>query len=426
MQKIHRVVITGLGALTPIGNTFGAYAKALLDGKSGAERINSFDASTLKTLFACEIKNFYATDFLERKEASSMDTCSIYAVVSSMQAVEDASLGIGCLDPYKVGVIWGTGVGGLKSCSEYISEYAQNTKPSKKINPYFIPRTIASMPSSHIAIKFKIKGPSYATVSACTSASHAIMSAATAIMLGQAEVMITGGSEAPINEFGVNGFSIIKALSERNDSPATASRPFEKNRDGFVLGEGAGALVLESYEHALRRGAKIYAEVAGFAATSDAHHITAPDPEGAGIAKAITLALANAGLPADAVDYINVHGTSTQLGDIAEVRGLQRAFGENLYAISLSATKSMTGHLLGAAGAIESLACIAAIGAGEIPPTINHFVADENFDERINFTFNKKQTRAVSVAMNNTMAFGGHNTSIIFKKFEGGKESLVC
>lgn len=415
MQSLHRVVVTGIGALTPIGNNVKDYWQSLVSGKSGAAIITKFDAAQLKTKFACELKHFFSEDYLDKREIRTMDMCSIYALVASMEALADSSIAIEDEDPYSIGVIWGTGIGGLESSAISIIEYSQCPTP-KKINPYFIPKMIANMPAGHIAMKFKLKGPNHVTVSACTSSNHAIMDATSIIMMGQADVMITGGSEATITEIGVNGFSIIKSISERNESPTTASRPFDKDRDGFVMGEGAGALVLESYEHAIKRGAKIYAEIAGFASTSDAHHITAPDPEGFSIAKATTLAMQRARVSPSIVDYINLHGTSTLVGDLAEIKGFEKAFAENKYHPNLSSTKSMTGHLLGAAGAIESIACIMSINTDIVPPTINHFIQDEAFDPKINFTFNTSQKRSVKVAINNTSGFGGHNTSIVFKK----------
>jgi 3-oxoacyl-[acyl-carrier-protein] synthase II len=415
MQNLRRVVVTGIGALTPIGNNLKDYWNALVSGTSGAAMITKFDASQIKAKFACEIKKSYPEDYLDKKEIRTMDLCSIYAVIACTEAVSDSSIIIKDEDPYRVGVIWGTGIGGLESSSISIIDYSQCPAP-KKINPYFIPKMIANMPAGHIAMKFNIKGPNHVTVSACTSSNHAIIDAATAIMMGQADVMVTGGSEAAITEIGISGFSIIKAISERNDSPATASRPFDKDRDGFVMGEGAGALILESYDHAIKRGAKIYAEIGGFASTSDAYHVTAPDPEGHGIAKATSLAMKYAGVSSSTVDYINLHGTSTIIGDLAEMKGLEKAFGEDIYNPNLSSTKSMTGHLLGAAGAIESIACIMAINSDTVPPTINHFTHDEAFNSKINFTFNTAQKRNIDVAINNTSGFGGHNTSLVFKK----------
>lgn len=417
MKHCRRVVVTGMGALTPIGNNLNAFWEALVSGKSGAAPITRFDSFDLKTKFACELKSFTAEDFLNTKEIRTMDRCSIYAVVAAMEAISHSKISLEDEDPYKVGVIWGTGVGGLESSSLSIIEYALNTCIPKKINPYFIPKMIANMAAGHISMKFNAKGPNHVTVSACASSNHAIISAATAIMMNQAEVMITGGSEASITEIGFKGFSIIKTLSERNDSPTTASRPFDKDRDGFVMGEGGGALILESYEHAINRGATIYAEIIGFGSTSDAYHATAPDPNGNSVAKAITLAMQVANISPAEIDYINVHGTSTPLGDVAEMKGIKQALGDDLYKMNVSSTKSMTGHLLGAAGAIESIASILAINTGIIPPTINHFTLDDDFDQKINFTFNYAQNRNVNVAINNSFGFGGHNTTILFKKF---------
>ncbi len=417
-MTFKRVVVTGLGALTPIGNTYQEYWKGLKEGKSGAAPITKFDTTLFKTKFACEVKNFEIGNFMDRKEARKLDLFAQYAMVSADEAVKDSNLPLQELNPDRVGVIWGSGIGGLITFSEEVKSFAKGDG-TPRFNPFFIPKMIADLSAGHISIKYGFRGPNFSTVSACASSTNAIYDAFTYIRLGKADVMVTGGSEAAVAEAGVGGFNAMKALSERNDSPETASRPYDKDRDGFVLGEGAGALILEEYEHAKKRGAKIYAEVVGGGMTADAYHITAPHPEGLGITRVMEIALEEAGLSVTDVDYINTHGTSTPLGDIGEIKAIQRVFGEHAYKVNISSTKSMTGHLLGAAGAIEALACIMAINESVIPPTINHFTDDDGLDPKLNLTFNTAQKREVNVALSNTFGFGGHNFSIILKKYKG-------
>jgi 3-oxoacyl-[acyl-carrier-protein] synthase II len=414
-MTFKRVVVTGLGALTPIGNTYQQYWQALKEGKSGAAPITKFDATLFKTKFACEVKNFDAGNFMDRKEARKLDPFAQYAMVTADEAVKDANLPLQELDPDRVGVIWGSGIGGLITFSEEVKSFAKGDG-TPRFNPFFIPKMIADLSAGHISIKYGFRGPNFSTVSACASSTNAIYDAFTYIRLGKADVMVTGGSEAAVAEAGVGGFNAMKALSERNDSPETASRPYDKERDGFVLGEGAGALILEEYEHAKKRGAKIYAEVIGGGMTADAYHITAPHPEGLGITRVMQNALEEAGIAATDVDYVNTHGTSTPLGDIGEIKAIQRVFGEHAYKLNISSTKSMTGHLLGAAGAIEAIACIMAINESVIPPTINHFTDDDGLDSKLNLTFNIAQKREVKIALSNTFGFGGHNFSIILRK----------
>jgi 3-oxoacyl-[acyl-carrier-protein] synthase II len=413
----RRVVVTGLGALTPIGNTTEAYWKGLSEGVSGSAPITRFDAEKFRTRFACEVKDFNPTDFLDRKEARKMDACTQFALVSTDEAIIDAGLSDGGVDPDRAGVIWGSGIGGLKTFQDEVSYFAQGDG-TPRFNPFFIPKMIVDITPGHISIKYGFRGPNFSTVSACASATHAIIDAYTYIKLNKADLIVTGGSEAAVCEAGVGGFGAMKALSERNDSPETASRPFDKERDGFVLGEGAGTLILEEYEHARARGATIYAEIIGNGMTGDAYHITAPHPEGIGVKNVMQLALQDAGISPHEVDYINVHGTSTSLGDISEVNAIKEVFGEHAYKLNVSSTKSMTGHLLGAAGAIEAIATIMAIRHNRVPPTINHFTDDEKIDANINLTFNEAQARTVNTAISNTFGFGGHNTSVIFRKFE--------
>ena len=416
-MDIRRIVITGLGALTPIGNNVEAYWQGLSKGVSGAAPITRFDASKRRTRFACELKGYREEDHFERKEARKMDPCSQYALVVCEEALKDAGLALEKEKSERIGVIWGTGIGGLQSLSESIIDFS-NGGETPKMSPFFIPKMIANMPAGHISINYGLRGPNFATVSACASASHALIDAAQLIQLGHADIMVAGGSEATITDIGISGFSAMKALSERNEDPQTASRPFDKNRDGFVMGEGAGALILESYEHARARGAKIYAEFIGAGMSADAYHITAPHPEGTGAAMVMANALKHAGIQPEEVDYVNVHGTSTPLGDASEAKAIQQVFGAHAYRCNISATKSMTGHLLGASGAVESIAAILALQHQVIPPTINHFIDDETFDAGMNFTFNKAQPRSVNIALSNTFGFGGHNTSIIYKKWE--------
>ena len=417
-MNTRRVVVTGLGALTPIGNNIQEYWQGLAQGVSGVGPITRFDASKYKTRFACELKGYQQEAYFDRKEARKLDPFSQYALIACDEAVQDAALMLDKLNLERIGIIWGTGIGGIQSIQKEIVAFAEGGM-TPRFSPFFIPKMIANMPSGQVAIKYGFKGPNFVTVSACASSSHALIDAAHLIKLGSVDILVTGGSEAAINEVGIGGFNAMKALSERNDDPKTASRPFDKDRDGFVLGEGAGALVLEAYEHAQARGAKIYAEVVGAGLTADAYHITAPHPEGAGALVAMRQALQNAGLQPAEVDYINTHGTSTPLGDLSEVKAIQQVFGAHAYQLNISATKSMTGHLLGAAGAVEAIASILALQHQLVPPTINHFTADEAFDERLNFTFNQAQQKKLTIALSNTFGFGGHNTSVAFKRWEG-------
>ncbi len=412
----RRVVVTGLGALTPLGNDVASYWEGLRQGVSGSALITKFNTEHFKTKFACELKDFDAHNYLDRKEARKMDPCTQYGVIAAAEAIRDAGLEEGGVDLDRAGVIWGSGIGGLKTFQEEVSDFATgNGVP--RYNPFFIPKMIVDITPGHISIRHGFRGPNFATVSACASATHAIIDAYTYIKLDKADVMITGGSEAAVVEAEVGGFGAMKALSERNDSPQTASRPFDKDRDGFVLGEGAGALVLEELSHAQARGATIYAEIIGNAMTADAYHITAPHPDGVGVKQVMLLALKDAGVAPETVDYINVHGTSTPLGDISEVNAIIDVFGDHAFKLNISSTKSMTGHLLGAAGGIESIACILAINNNLVPPTINHFTNDPQIDDRLNLTFNEAQPREVTTAVSNTFGFGGHNTSVIFRKF---------
>ncbi|XWN35755.1 MAG: beta-ketoacyl-ACP synthase II [Roseivirga sp.] len=416
-MSMRRVVITGLGALTPIGNHVEAYWQGLIQGKSGAAPITRFDASKRKTQFACELKQYQSEDYLERKELKKMDPCSQYALVACEEAIKDAALALEQEKAERIGVVWGTGIGGLESFETDVISFAQSDEP-RKISPFFIPKMIANMPAGHISIKYGLRGPNHTTVSACASASNALIDAAQLIQLGHADVMVSGGSEAAITDVGISGFSVIKALSERNDAPQTASRPFDKDRDGFVMGEGAGALILESYEHAQARGATIYAELIGVGMSADAYHITAPHPDSIGVTAVMRNALQHAGITPEAVDYINLHGTSTPLGDLSEARAVEQVFGAHAYQLNMSATKSMTGHLLGASGAVEAIATVLTLQNQVVPPTINHFTEDEALDPRLDFTFNQAQQRPVNIALSNTFGFGGHNTSLVFKKWE--------
>jgi 3-oxoacyl-[acyl-carrier-protein] synthase II len=416
-MELKRVVVTGLGALTPIGNTLQEYWDNLIAGKSGAAPIQQFDASKFKTQFACEVKNFNVEDFIDRREVRKLDQFSQYAMVSASEAMADSQLMESNPNVDRIGVIWGSGIGGLKTFQDEC-QYFFEGDGTPKFNPFFIPKMIADIAAGHISIKYGLRGPNYVTVSACASSTNAIIDAFNLIRLGKADAIVTGGSEAAVNEMGVGGFNGLRALSMRNDSPETASRPFDKDRDGFVLGEGAGALILEEYEHAVKRGAKIYAEVAGGGMSGDAYHMTAPHPEGIGARNVMNAALEDAELKAEDVDYVNVHGTSTPLGDVAETKAIQQVFGEHAYKLNISSTKSMTGHLLGAAGAIEAIACIMAVKHDIVPPTINHFTDDPELDNKLNFTFNTAQNRVVNVALSNTFGFGGHNTSAIFKKLK--------
>jgi len=415
-MELKRVVVTGLGALTPIGNTVPEYWEGLINGVSGAAPITYFDTTNFKTKFACELKNFDIKDHLDRKESRKLDPYAQYALVAAAEAIKDAKIDLETIDKTRVGVIWGSGVGGIQSYHNEIVDYATgNGIP--RFNPFFIPKMISDIAAGHISIKYGFQGPNFATVSACASSANAIIDAFNYIRLGQADMFVTGGSEAAGNESGMGGFNALKALSTRNDDPKTASRPFDKNRDGFVLGEGAGALILEEYEHAIKRGATIYAEVGGGGMSADAHHITAPHPEGAGAILVMNNCIKDAGLKPEDVDAVNVHGTSTPLGDLAETKAIKAVFGEHAYNINVNSTKSMTGHLLGAAGAIEAIASILSIKHGIVPPTINHETPDENIDSKLNLTLNKAQKRDVNVAMSNTFGFGGHNACLLFKKY---------
>jgi 3-oxoacyl-[acyl-carrier-protein] synthase II len=415
-MQLKRVVVTGMGALTPIGNSLNEYWDALIAGKSGAAPITLFDASLFKTQFACEVKNFNVENHIDKKEARKLDQFSQYAMVSATEAMADSALIESNPNLDRIGVIWGSGVGGLKTFQDESKAFFEGDG-TPRFNPFFIPKMIADIAAGHISIKFGLRGPNYVTVSACASSTNAIIDAFNLIRLGKADAIVTGGSEAAVNEMGMGGFNALKALSTRNDSPETASRPFDAERDGFVLGEGAGALILEEYEHAIRRGAKIYAEVIGGGMSGDAYHMTAPHPEGIGARNTMIAALEDAEINPSEIDYVNVHGTSTPLGDVAEVKAIQAVFGEHAYNLNISSTKSMTGHLLGAAGAIEAIACVMAVKNDIIPPTINHFNDDPELDSKLNFTFNKAQKRVVNVALSNTFGFGGHNTSVIVKKF---------
>ena len=417
-MKLRRVVVTGLGALTPIGNTVPEYWNALVNGVSGADRITRFDASKFKTQFACEVKNFDPLKYFDRKEVRKYDPYAQYGMVSSDEAIADAGLDNPDLDHERIGVIWASGIGGLVTFQDEVSDYARGDG-TPRFNPFFIPKMIADITAGHISIKHGFKGPNFATVSACASSANAIVDAFNYIKWNKADVFVCGGSEAAVNAAGVGGFNAMHAISTRNDDPKTASRPFDKDRDGFVIGEGAGALVLEELEHALARGAKIYGEVVGSGLTADAYHMTGPHPEGDGARRAMKLAIEEAGLNITDIEHINTHGTSTPLGDIAESKAIVALFGEHAPTININSTKSMTGHLLGAAGAIESIATILAIKNGIIPPTINHFTDDPEIDNSLNYTFKKAVKRDITAAISNTFGFGGHNASILFKKFVG-------
>ena len=415
-MNLKRVVVTGLGALTPIGNNVAQYWDSLSKGVSGAALITKFNPEKAKTKFACEVKGFNIEDFVERKEARKMDPFSQYAVVCAEQAVKDSGIDHESINHDRIGVIWGSGIGGLKTFQDEVSAYAKGDG-TPRFNPFFIPKMIVDISSGHISMKYGFRGPNFVTVSACASSTNAIIDAFNYIRLGKADAFVAGGSEAAITEAGIGGFNALKALSERNDSPETASRPFDKDRDGFVMGEGAGALILEEYEHAKARGAKIYAEVIGGGMSADAYHLTAPHPQGLGAKNVMINALSDAGLKPEDIDYINVHGTSTPLGDISEITAIQNVFGEHAFNLNISSTKSMTGHLLGAAGAIEALACIFAIQNQLIPPTINHFTDDESFSSRLKLNFNKAKSAKIDIALSNTFGFGGHNSSIIVRKY---------
>jgi 3-oxoacyl-[acyl-carrier-protein] synthase II len=416
-MELRRVVVTGLGALTPIGNNIQEFWDGLINGVSGAAPITYFDASKFKTQFACELKNFNVEDFIERKEARKMDRYAQYAVVSSTEAMNDANFDLEKLDKDRAGVIWGSGIGGLETFQIEVLNFAAGDG-TPKFNPFFIPKMIGDIACGHISIKYGLRGPNFGTVSACASSTNAIIDAFNYIRLGHADVMITGGSEAAVTIAGMGGFNAMHALSTRNDDPKTASRPMDKDRDGFVLGEGAGALILEEYEHAVARGAKIYCEIGGGGMSADAYHITAPHPEGLGAKNVMLNCLRDAGLQPTDVDGVNMHGTSTPLGDLAESKAIEQVFGDHAYTMNLNSTKSMTGHLLGAAGAIETISSILSLKYGIIPPTINHFTDDENIDPKLNFTFNVAQKRDVKVLMSNTFGFGGHNACVLVKKLD--------
>ena len=415
-MEMRRVVVTGLGALTPIGNNIEEYWNGLINGVSGAAPITHFDASQAKTQFACELKNFDGNKFFDRKEIRKYDKFAQYGIVAADQAMTDSGINLENLDKDRAGVIWASGIGGIITFQEEITSFAKGDG-ALRFSPFFIPKMIADICAGHISIKYDLRGPNFATVSACASSANAIADAFMYIKTGKADVMVCGGSEAAISEAGVGGFSSMHAISQRNDDPSTASRPFDKDRDGFVLGEGAGALILESYEHAIARGAKIYAEICGAGLTADAHHMTAPHPEGRGAMNAMKEALREANLALEDIHHINTHGTSTPLGDIAEISAIEKLFGEDAKNININSTKSMTGHLLGAAGAIEAIATVLAVYNGIVPPTINHFTDDPEIPQ-LNFTFGKAQKREIKGALSNTFGFGGHNACLAFKKYE--------
>lgn len=416
-MALKRVVVTGLGALTPLGNTVQEYWKGLEDGVSGCDFIKQFDVTKFKTRFACEVKDFDPTAYLDRKEARKLDRYCQFALIASDEAVKDSGITAENTNPDRVGVIFASGIGGLITFQEEVTNFALGDG-TPRFNPFFIPKMILDIAAGQISMRHSFRGPNFAVVSACASSTNAIIDAFDNIRLGKADAIVTGGSEAVISAAGVGGFNAMKALSERNDDPATASRPFDKERDGFVMGEGAGAIILESLDHALARGAKIYCEIAGGGATADAHHITAPHPEGLGAKNVMAAALADAAMKPEDIDYINVHGTSTPLGDIAETKAILSVFGDHAYKLNISSTKSMTGHCLGAAGALETLACIMAVTKDIVPPTINHFTDDPELDPKLNFTFNKAQRRTVNAALSNTFGFGGHNASVIIRKYK--------
>lgn len=412
---MKRVVVTGLGALTPIGNTLEAYREGLKKGISGAKPITQFDATQFKTRFACEVEGFNPEEFIDRREVRRMDRFTQFAMAVTSEAIKNSGIDLETVNKDRVGVIWASGIGGLATLEKEIEEHITGSGVPKH-NPFLIPKMISDIAAGQISIQYGFRGINYCTVSACASSSHALMNAFDYIRLGKADIIVSGGSEATITKTAVGGFNSMKALSERNDNFKTASRPFDKDRDGFVLGEGAGALILEEYEHARKRGATIYAEVLGAAATADAYHMTAPHPEGLGVINVMNLALQDAGLRPEDIDYINVHGTSTPLGDVAELIAIQKVFGDAAYKLNISSTKSMTGHLLGAAGAIEAIASIMAMQDGFVPPTINHFTDDPEIDPKLNLTFNEAQSRQVNAVLSNTFGFGGHNATIIFRK----------
>lgn len=414
--QLKRVVVTGLGALTPLGNSPEEFWNGLINGVSGAGPITKFDVSKFKTRFACEVKGFDPNDHFDRKEGRKLDGFSQYALVVAESAVKDAGIDLETIDHDRVGVIWGSGIGGLKTFQDEVIAFGRGDG-TPRFNPFFIPKMIADIASGHISMKFGFRGPNFTTVSACASSTNALIDAFTYIRLGKANMIVSGGSESTMNETCVGGFNALQALSMRNDDPQTASRPFDLDRDGFVLGEGAGCIILEELEHAKARGAKIYAEMIGGGMSADAYHLTAPHPEGLGAGNVMRAALDDAGITTGDIDYINVHGTSTPIGDPQEIKAIQRVFGEDAYRLNISSTKSMTGHLLGAAGAIEAIASILSVKNDIIPPTINHFTDDPVFDPKLNFTFHTAQRRVVNAALSNTFGFGGHNASVIFRKY---------
>jgi len=416
-MELKRVVVTGLGAITPLGKSVAEYWQGLTDGVNGCDFIKQFDAAKFKTRFACEVKDFDATQYLDRKEARKIDRFTQFALIASDEAVKDAGISKQNVDVDRVGVIFASGIGGLITFQEEVTNYATGDG-TPRFNPFFIPKMILDIAAGQISMRHGFRGPNYAVVSACASSTNAVIDAFDTIRLGKADIIITGGSEAVVSAAGLGGFNAMKALSERNDDPKSASRPFDKDRDGFVMGEGAGVIIVESLEHALARGAKIYCEIAGGGATADAHHITAPHPEGLGAQNVMKTALKDAKMTPEDIDYINVHGTSTPLGDIAETKAILNVFGNHAYDLNISSTKSMTGHCLGAAGALEALACIMAVVKDIVPPTINHFTDDPELDPKLNFTFNKSQQRVVNAALSNTFGFGGHNASVIVKKYK--------
>lgn len=415
-MELKRVVVTGLGALTPIGNNVNEYWDNLISGKSGAAPITYFDTEKFKTKFACELKGFNALDFLDRKEARKMDRFTQYAMVASEEAISDSKIDLESIDNYRAGVIWGSGIGGIETFQNEVINFASGDG-TPRFNPFFIPKMIGDIAPGHISMKYNFMGPSYTTVSACASSANAMVDSLNYIRLGHCDIIITGGSEAGVNKAGMGGFNAMHALSTRNEDPATASRPFDSTRDGFVLGEGSGAIILEEYEHAKARGAKIYAELIGGGLSSDAYHITSPHPEGLGVKAVIKNCLNNAGVSINQVDAINTHGTSTPLGDVAELKAISDVFGDHAKNININSTKSMTGHLLGAAGAVEAISVILSIKNGIVPPTINHKNSDESIDPSLNLTLNKAQKRDINIAMSNTFGFGGHNACVIFKKY---------
>ena len=415
-MELKRVVVTGMGALTPLGNNVNDYWDHLVNGVSGADMITLFNASKFKTRFACEIKGFEPTNFLDRKESRKIDRFAQIALVASDQAVMDAGISKDNVDANRVGVVFASGIGGLITFQEEVMNFAKGDG-TPRFNPFFIPKMILDIAAGHISMRHGFRGPNFAVVSACASSTNAIMEAYNLIRLGKADIILAGGTESVISEAGVGGFNAMKALSERNEDPKTASRPYDKDRDGFVMGEAAGVIILEDLDHAVKRGAKIYCEIAGAGATADAHHITAPHPEGLGAKNVMLVALEDAGMKPGDIDYINTHGTSTPLGDIAEVKAIVDVFGEHAYTLNISSSKSMTGHCLGAAGVIEAIACVMSVKSDCIPPTINHFTDDPELDTRLNFTFNKSQQRTVRAALSNTFGFGGHNACVIVKKY---------